>query len=371
MATPTLVVIFQRGAMDGLNVLIPYADGRYYDLRPNIAIAAPGAAGGALDLDGYFGLHPALAPLKALYDAGDLTAIHATGGINFDRSHFSAQARMEIASDGPDGTGGGWLGRHLVATAPTGARGIRGISIGTALARSLSGSPDVAAISSSEAFRIHAREPALWQSALPVLHGGIGSPYEAESARVLDILAAFAATPPHTIEPAADASYPVGRFGEQLRQAAQYIKADLGIEAITIDIDGWDQHANENRTLDPLLQKFAAGLAAFRTDLGARFDDVIVVTMSEFGRRAAENATLGTDHGRGSAMFVLGGRINGARVVADWPGLDAAGLDNGDLRVTLDYRNILGELLSGAFGNPQFDRVFPGCAASPPLGLLR
>ncbi|WP_370307948.1 DUF1501 domain-containing protein [Sinimarinibacterium flocculans] len=369
MATKTLIVIFQRGGMDGLNALVPHADGHYYDLRPAIAVGEPGSADGALDLDGYFGLHPALAPLKPLYDGGWLAAVHATGGPDLDRSHFSAQAGMEIASGGVIG---GWVGRHLLATAGAGRSGrrIRAISIGTALDQALAGSPDSAAVASSADFRIRSREPELWEAALPLLHAGIADGYVAQGERVFSVLDAFRELRPHEIEPAADASYPAGAFGRAMLQAAQYIKSGLGIEAIGINLGGWDHHANEGNALPPKLQELAQGMAALRTDLAERFDDVVVVTMSEFGRRAAENAAQGTDHGSGNAMFVLGGRVNGGRVIADWPGLQSAALDDGALRITTDYRNVLGEILSQGFGNQDLGSVFPGVRAASALGLL-
>jgi len=371
MPRPTLVVIFQRGGMDGLNAVPPYGDGSYHDLRPFIGVRAPGEPNGALDLDGFFGLHPSLAPLKPLYDAGGLAVVHAAGGTLLDRSHFKAQALMELARPSSSDAVGGWIGRHLHATADARAAPIRGISIGTALDPSMAGSRDVAAIADSTEFRIRSREPELWAAALPLLHEGIGDSYEEQSERVFTVLHTFARAQPQTLAAAPEAEYPEGDYGARLRQAAQYIKADLGIEAITINSGGWDHHAHENAVLPELLAELAQGLAAFRADLGPRFDDVIVVTMSEFGRRAAENLAFGTDHGRGNAMLILGGRVNGGQVFADWPGLHVAALDDGDLRITLDYRAVLAEILGDGFGNPAIAEVFPGFGTTPRLGLLR
>jgi uncharacterized protein (DUF1501 family) len=365
----TLVVVFQRGAMDGLNVVVPHADGHYHDLRPNIGLPEPGASGGVLDLDGFFGLNPALSQLKALYDAGELALVHAAGSPLVDRSHFSAQARMEIAA-ASTASGGGWLGRYLQASARATNDHLRAVSIGNALDQSLIGSTEAAAIADSANFRIRSREPALWRSALPPLHDGIAVAYERQSHRIFSILDEFATEQPYALAPANGASYPGTSFGQQMKQAAQYIRAGLGLEVITTNIGSWDHHANENPSLTTRLTDFGDSLAAFRTDLGTQFEDVIVVSMSEFGRRAAENAAAGTDHGKGSAMFVLGGAVNGGQVIADWPGLSPTALDDGDLRITTDYRAVLNEVLSAGLANASADAVFPGFAGGGRLGLI-
>ncbi len=367
--TPTLIVIFQRGAMDGLNVVVPYADGSYYDLRPQISIAPPGDADGGIDLDGRFALNPALAMLKPLYDAGELAAVHAVGNMLADRSHFSAQARMEVAGSSGSGAAGGWLGRHLASTARASERRIRGISIGAALDQSLAGSVDVAAIASSADFQLRSRDAQIWTPALQLLNDGVAPSYVSQSERVFTVLDLFQQKRPDEIAVADNAHYPATSYGNALKQAAQYIKADIGVEVITLSIAGWDHHARENVFLPTVLDEFGSGLLALRTDLGALFQDVTVVSMSEFGRRAQENAAAGTDHGRGNAMFVMGGGIRGGRVITDWPGLSPSALDEGDLRISIDYRDVLAEILTHGSAGAQLAGVFPGFTPARSVGL--
>ncbi|MGJ8668645.1 MAG: DUF1501 domain-containing protein [Oceanococcus sp.] len=369
MGTKTLVVIFQRGAADGLNSIVPFADPYYYDLRPDIGIAPPGEDGGGLNLDGFYAMNPALAAIKPLYDAGELAVVQATGSRLSDRSHFSAQLRMEVGGSTISGAAGGWLGRHLDQLPSN--RSVRAISLGVALDQSLAGQKTAIAVPDSARYRLATQFPEAWQQAFSSLNQSIAYEYSEAANRVFSALDLFEVARPHDIETHSDAVYPAGRFGTSMRQTAQYIKADIGIEAITMNLDGWDHHANINSALPPRLTELAEGLAALRRDLGPRFEDVVVVTMSEFGRRAAQNAALGTDHGRGNSMLVMGGAINGGQVVSDWPTLAPQALDQGDLAITIDYRQVLAEILSRAMGNTRLDEVFPDFSEFSALNLVR
>ena len=301
----TLVVIFQRGAMDGLNAVVPHAESAYYARRPTIAVAVPGSGeDAAIDLDGRFGLHPALAPLKPLYDQGDLALVHAVGLTVPSRSHFDAQDFMERAWLSQGGVFDGWLNRALGEMSGDGT--FKAVGMGTA--------PTLAVDN--------------------------------------------------------EASYPDGAFGQRLRDLAALIKSGLGVQVATVDIGGWDHHNNEVQELPPLLSELATGLAAFHTDLGPAMSRVTVVVMTEFGRRVSENASRGTDHGRGGVMFALGGGVQGGQVYGDWPGLSDAALEDGDLRVTLDYRAVLAEMLSRRNGLDDLSAVFPGFDGLPTQGLF-
>lgn len=362
---PVLVAVFLRGAIDGLNVVVPYGDADYYALRPTISIAPPGGSAGplplpipiigssgqvAIDLDGFFGLHPSLAPLEAMYTAGELAAVQATGLPQPDRSHFSAQLRMEVAG-GARRAAGGWLGRYLAVSAQASQQSLRGISIGVALDQALAGSDSAAAIANSANYALQTATPEAWRAGLPGLHRDVGFEFRGVQQRVFAALDLLAQARPADIATDPAATYPADALGERMRQAAQYIKAGMGIEAITLNSDGWDHHVNENTVLPPLLTSLGQALAALRVDLGAHWQRTAVVVMSEFGRTVNENASGGTDHGRANMMLALGGRIAGGRVYGEWPGLAATNLDpTGDLAVRTDYRAVLADLLSGHMG---------------------
>ncbi len=362
---PVLVAVFLRGAIDGLNVVVPYGDADYYALRPTISIAPPGGSAGplplpipiigssgqvAIDLDGFFGLHPSLAPLEAMYAAGELAAVQATGLPQPDRSHFSAQLRMEVAG-GARRAAGGWLGRYLAVSAQASQQSLRGISIGVALDQALAGSDSAAAIANSANYALQTTTPEAWRTALPNLHRDVGFEFRGVQQRVFAALDLLAQARPADIATDPAAVYPNDALGERMRQAAQYIKAGMGIEAITLNSEGWDHHVNENTVLPPLLTSLGQALSALRVDLGAHWQRTAVVVMSEFGRTVNENASGGTDHGRANMMLALGGRIAGGRVYGEWPGLAAANLDpTGDLAVRTDYRAVLADLLSGHMG---------------------
>ncbi|HUB81481.1 MAG TPA: DUF1501 domain-containing protein [Bryobacteraceae bacterium] len=361
-----LVAIFQRGAADGLNVVVPHGEKAYYALRPTISVPRPatGNPDAALDLDGFFGLHPSLAPLKPLFDQRHLAIVDAAGSPDPTRSHFDAQDYMESGTPGVKATGDGWMNRSL----PVGEgrpSPVRAVSLGPTLSRSMAGHNAAVAVDSIGGFRVRdaaaARqfEEMYANSPDPTLRAAGRETFEA--VRMLD------AVQRQPYSPAGGAQYPRGRFGDSLRQIAQLIKADVGLEMAFADVGGWDHHVNElgqrasEGQLANLLRDFGQALSAFWIDLGDRMADVAVVTMSEFGRTAHENGNRGTDHGHANCMFVMGGGVKGGKLYGQWPGLEREQLyENRDLALTTDFRDVLGELVAKHLGNPSLGGVFPG-----------
>ena len=344
-----LVAIFQRGAVDGLNMVVPFGEAAYKTLRPNIGITD------AIDLNGFFGLHPALAPLKPIYDAKQLAVVHAAGSPDPTRSHFDAQDYMESGTPGRKATTDGWLNRALPAEKTPSP--VRAVSMGTALARTLRGSNGALALKDVNQFQVRdamggAFESAYGKSGDTVLAGAGRETFEA-----MKILDAVRKSPYQ-----ARAEYPQNPLGQSLQQIARLIRAGVGLEVAFADMPGWDTHANEPTQLQNLLTQFAAALSAFYKDLGDAMADVTVVTMSEFGRTAKENGARGTDHGHANVMLALGGGVKGG-IHGDWPGLEPEQLYEGrDLAATTDFRDVLGELVTHHGGAPLTD-VFPGYAS--------
>ncbi|HTS25977.1 MAG TPA: DUF1501 domain-containing protein [Bryobacteraceae bacterium] len=371
-----LVAIFQRGAADGLNVVVPFAEKRYYELRPTIGIPAPArqSDGGpnrqtAVDLDGQFALHPQLEPLKALWDRQQLAIVEATGSPDPTRSHFDAQDYMESGTPGRK-VGDGWLNRALAPPGPQ-TSPLRAIAMGSQLPRTLRGERAAVAVNDVQTFQAGGQETA---SILETMYAT--SPDARLERTGKDAFAAMKMIRDLTqgpYNPSANAQYGQGgELGRSLQQVARMIKADVGVEAAFAEIGGWDHHGQEPGQLSNLLRQFAAALSAFATDMGDRMEDIVLVTMSEFGRTAQENGNSGTDHGHGSLMMVLGGPVRGGKVYGRWPGLAREQLYEGrDLAVTTDFRAVLGELVSGHLGQSNVGQVFPGFEAGERLGLLR
>ncbi len=368
----TLVAIFQRGACDGLNIVVPFGEKRYYELRPTIAVPKPSASSpedSAIDFDGFFGLHPALAPLKPLYDAKHLAIVNPAGSPDPSRSHFDAQDFMESGTPGLKSTRDGWMNRALVPERVK-SSAVRALALGQSLPRSLRGRNAAIAMNSLVEFRVqdanasNMYESMYVQTRDTLLHGAGKDTFEA-----VKLLKSIQARP---YTPAANAKYPPGRFGESLRQIAQLIKADVGVEVAFADMGGWDHHVNEvgqrasQGALPNLLREFGGALAAFWHDLEDRMADIAVVTMSEFGRTAHENGNRGTDHGRGNVMFAMGGGVRGGKLYGEWPGLEKEQLYEGrDLDLTTDFRDVLGELVYTHLGNRDLSAVFPGYPGGP------
>jgi uncharacterized protein (DUF1501 family) len=377
-----LVAIFQRGAVDGLSMVVPHGDPDYYAARGSIAIARPanGAADSAVDLDGFFGLHPSLATLKPLWNDRRLAVVHACGSPDTTRSHFDAQDYMESGTPGVKSTPDGWLARGLAAMpVPEPASPFRAVSLGAALPRILRG--DVGAVAMSSVADFDVKEGAAAMAGGPGARQGFESLYEkgvrdllyGTGRETFEAVKMLKAAAPQRLAPANGAMYPRGRFGESLRQIAQLIRADVGLEVAFADVGGWDTHAGQGNARGQLaarLREFGEGLVALDRDLGARMSDVVVLTMSEFGRTVRENGNRGTDHGHATAMLVLGGAVKGGRVYGRWPGLRSDQLFEGrDLVVTTDFRALFTEVAVRHLGAPA-GPLFPGFQATALPGLL-
>lgn len=370
----TLIVIFQRGAMDSLNSVIPCGESTYYQLRPNIAVARPKNDAqpnnpAAIDLDGFFALSPALASFKPIYDAGQLAIVHAVGSHDTTRSHFDAQDYMEAGTPGVKSTTDGWLNRYLQAKPDAKASPFRAVAMGPNLPRTLQGKAPSIAMNSINEFAI--RGAGGGQSAAAV-QGGFEAMYEQTANQALrgtghetfEAVKLLKRINPSQYQPAADANYPRGKYGDSLKQIAQLIKSDIGLEIAFADIGGWDTHANQGAGQGQLanrLLEFSQGIAALHADLKDRRDDVVILTMTEFGRTAKENGNRGTDHGHASCMFVLGGNVNGGKVLGKWPGLQSGQLYEGrDLAITTDFRDVFAEVAQRHLGATNLNLVFPG-----------
>ena len=359
-----LVVLFQRGAADGLNIVVPYQESNYYKMRPSIAIRQ----NEVLDLDGFFGLHPAMASFKPLYDQGYLAIVHAAGSPDTTRSHFDAQDYMESGTPGVKITEDGWLNRALQAEPVTGKpSAFRAVALGTQVPRMLQGKVSAIAVNNIADFSVAGRGPqaspisnafqAMYDSSSDsVLHGTGQETFEA--------VKMLKASNPSKYQPALGVTYPNTPFGNSLKQVAQLMKADLGVEAAFSDIGGWDTHQNQGNTNGQLanrLREFSDTIAAFWKDMGDDAQNITLVTMSEFGRTARQNGTGGTDHGHANVMFVLGGQVKGGKIYGKWPGLANEQLNEGrDLAVTTDFRMVLGEAAYKSLGSRNLEQVFPG-----------
>jgi uncharacterized protein (DUF1501 family) len=361
-----LVVIFQRGAADGLNIVVPHGEPSYYAMRPTINIPKRSV----LDLDGFFGLHPAMASFQPLWKQKHLAIVHAAGSPDPTRSHFDAQDFMESGTPGIKITDDGWLNRtlhDLPATKADANSAFRAIALGPSLPRILSGKEAAVAVNNINEFDVGGKNPnaapmsnsfeAMYDHSVDAVLHGTGQ-------ETFDAVKSLKAADPARYAPAPNANYPKGRFGDSLKQLAQMIKANLGVQIAFADIGGWDHHVNEGSTqgqIANVLGDFSQSIAAFWNDLGDLAEDTVVVTMSEFGRTARENGNRGTDHGHANVMFVLGGPVRGGKVYGRWPGLDQSQLYEGrDLAVTTDFRAVLSEVVANYLGNKDLKTVFPG-----------
>ncbi len=365
-----LVVVFQRGAMDGLNAVIPFKDPIYYTLRPSIAIAEPAAGEErAIDLDGFYGLHPALAPLKSIYDKGQLAIVHAAGSPDNTRSHFDAQDYMEMGTPGIKSTPDGWLNRYLNEQ-KKGESAFRGVALTARLPRMLAGGAPAVSLSSIDEFRL--RNEAM-SATLQKLYTRTSDTLFRLGGQNLFAAIAELRRVESKIPPSAE-RYPTGRFGASLAQIARLIKADVGLEIAFTEIQGWDTHVNQGGVKGQManrLKDLAESLATFHRDLGDRVEDVVLITLSEFGRTARENGNRGTDHGHANVMFALGGPVRGGKVYGRWPGLAPEVLYEGrDLDLTTDFRTVCGEVISRHLGQKDLSKIFPGFRAGSHLGIL-
>ncbi|AVP98740.1 hypothetical protein C7S18_16775 [Ahniella affigens] len=367
-----LVVVFQRGGMDGLNAVVPYGDADYYRLRPTIGLPRPGQGTGAvLDLDGFFGFHPSLAPLLPIYQAGQLAVVQATGFKHESRSHFECQDRIERATMATRSVTTGWLNRHLSVIG--GDASFQSVAVGNALPGSLRGPAPVIGLRSIGDFTLQtqSKRKALLEAQLQRLYD-TNDLLAATGTQALGSIDELSQANPLQYPVEHGATYPNTTFGSQMQQIAQLIKAGVGLEVASADIGGWDHHNNEAPQMNTLLGELANTLAAFHTDLGAvNMANVTVLTMTEFGRRAYQNASSGTDHGSAFCTIAMGGGVLGGQVYRAWPGLSDARLYNGDLDITIDYRDVLAEALSKRHGNSNLSSVFPDYTIGSPVGIFR
>jgi uncharacterized protein (DUF1501 family) len=367
-----LVVIFQRGAADGLNIVVPHGERSYYAMRPSIAIQQKDV----VDLDGFFGLHPSMQSLKPVWDQGHLAIVHAAGSPDPTRSHFDAQDYMASGTPDVKSTPDGWLNRYLATKGTCEECASRGsvrsspfqaVAMTDQTPRILEGSAPAVAMTSLEAFTVRAGGTSAEQIEA-LYRTGSSDVVHASGSEMFDAVKMLRAANPQRYQPENGADYPRSQFGQRLREIAQLIKADVGMEIAFADVGGWDTHVNQGGATGQLaarLRDFAASIAAFTTDLGPRLDDVVILTMSEFGRTARQNGTGGTDHGHAGAMFAIGGAVAGRRVHGRWPGLAAEQLYEGrDLALTTDFRAVFGEVLTRHMGAASTERIFPGFAAT-------
>ncbi len=357
----TLIAIFQRGAVDGLNVVVPFGEANYYELRPSIAIPKSEA----INLDGFFGLHPSLSAFKPLWDSKRLAIIHASGSPDNTRSHFDAQDYMESATPGVKSTSDGWLNRYLRSKQDSEQSLFRAVSMTKTMPRVLQGRAPAVAMSNLSEFAIRGGKSS------ENLQGGFEAIYARETKDSLagtgretfEAVNYLKKANPAQYQPENGAQYPRTPFGTSLFQIAQLIKAGVGLEVAFTDIGGWDTHVNQGNSrgqLANLLQQFSTGIAALYQDLGQRMDDVVVLTMSEFGRTVRENGNRGTDHGHANAMFVLGNGVKGGKVYGQWPGLKSDQLYEGrDLALTTDFRDVFGEIATRHLGSTDLKSIFP------------
>jgi uncharacterized protein (DUF1501 family) len=367
-----LIAIFQRGAVDGLNVVVPFGEGDYYQARPSIAIPRPGSGDNAvIDLDGFFGFNPRLQPLKQFWDAHQLAIVHACGSPDATRSHFDAQDYMETGTPGMKSTADGWLNRYLQTRRVESATPFRAVALTGQVPRMLQGPSPALAMSQIGQFGIRAGQStelanasfeALYASAADRVLNGTGR-------EAFDAIKMLKTNDPLKYDPEHGADYPRSPFGQALKQIAQLIKANVGIEVAFADVGGWDTHVNQGAGQGQLagrLDDFSRSIAALVTDLGDRMADTVVLTMSEFGRAVGENGNRGTDHGHGNAMMVIGGGVRGGRVHGRWPGLSREHRFEGrDLAVTTDFRDVFGEIVVRHLGVADARPIFPGYDVQP------
>jgi len=378
-----LIVLFQRGAADGLNIVVPFAEPNYYRMRPSIAIPQPKRSAGdaAIDLDGFFGLHPSLAPLEPLFHKNQLAIVHAAGSPDPTRSHFDAQDYMESGTPGIKSTEDGWLDRAVGTISEEKPSPFRAVAMGPNLPRMLQGKTGAVAVPDLRQFKVQPQSPAMTN----VVEGGFEAMYAqtvdhalhgagTETFEAIDLLRKIDTS---KFPPENGADYPKNPIGQRLQQIGVMIKADIGVEVMFLDCGGWDNHVNEGGTqgqLANLLRDLGQSLAAFHQDMGDRMGDIVVVTMSEFGRTAKENGNRGTDHGHANCMFVMGGGVKGGRVYGKWPGLNDHQLNEGrDLALTTDFRSVVGEILVRHLDVKDLGPVFPGFDNNPRkfTGLIR
>ncbi|MBS1144326.1 MAG: hypothetical protein H6R14_1732 [Proteobacteria bacterium] len=363
-----LIIVLLRGAVDGLNVVVPYGDDDYYRARSSIAIAPPGRDDGGLDLDGFFALHPALASLLPRWQAGQLAFVHAAGSPDATRSHFDAQDYLESGTPGRKATADGWMNR-LLAQLPA-AEGNRALNIGTVMPRILAGAQPVAMLASGQAATKAGPldRPRIGQ-AFDQLYAGndkYGDAYRASQQSRREIMAALSSPEiENEMQKASNGAPLPPVFVDDAARVARLMRGDPAVQLAFMAVGGWDTHANQGGARGQLanrLQPLGEGLAGLADGLGPLFDDTTIVVLSEFGRTVRQNGNGGTDHGHGNVIWLLGGQVAGRKVHGRWPGLaEPARYENRDLAITTDFRSVLGSVLTQHLGlnNSALAKVFP------------
>jgi uncharacterized protein (DUF1501 family) len=372
-----LIAIFQRGAVDGLNMIVPYGDKEYFRARPSIAVPRPGGGDDAAsDLDGFFGLHPRLSPLKPYWDQRTLAIVHAVGSPDSTRSHFDAQDYLETATPGVKSTQDGWLNRYLQARHAKSSGGIRAVSVTPQLPRALNGAAPALAVADITRFGIPSTQTMARSSFEEQYAAAADQLLSSAGREAFGAMKTLSRVDPARYRPALGVDYPRSAFGQALKQIAQLTKMDLGMEVAFAEVGGWDTHVNQGGPQGQLatrLDDFSRSIASLLADLEDRLDDVVVLTMSEFGRAVSENGNRGTDHGHGNAMVVIGGAVRGGRVYGRWPGLQQDQRYEGrDLAVTTDFRDVFGEIVTQHLGLADPSSIFPDYTIRPAsrLGLI-
>ncbi len=373
----TLVCLFLRGGADTLNMFIPYGDDEYYRQRPTIGIARPKKNGNssALDLDGHYGLNPRMKSLKPLFDEGRLAVVQGVGMDNTSGSHFECQDQMEHGEASGQTVGGGWLGRYLRSHIGNRATSLSAVAIGSVMPESLRGAPAASVLESLEDLELKTRasQPETVARILSRLYEAEASMLGKQGSETVDLLKRVRKIREQKYVPASGVDYPDHKTAKGFREIARLIKADVGLEVACLDFGGWDTHFFQGALSSFHGKKseiLADSLAAFDQDLKSVRHRVTTVVMTEFGRRLYENASLGTDHGRGFAMMVMGGRIKGGAIHGPWPAMKEENSEGpGGLQITYDYRSVLGEVLRGVTGNTKMNAVFPGAERSQ-IGLI-
>jgi uncharacterized protein (DUF1501 family) len=373
MTRPILVLASLRGGVDALNTVIPWRDADYYRLRPTLAIARPGKTRrSVIDIDGFYGLHPALAPLLALWERGELALVHAVGWPGVSHSHFEAWEEIESGAVGSDRPPSGWLARALALFGTENPSALRAVAFADTMPGLLAGALGATVMRSLDELRLageDSRRRTVARS-LRLLYEHAALPVGSAGTCALDAVAAIERCAGASLPPAG----PEKPFCSQLGMIARLIKAGVGLETATAELGGWDFHFGAGSAEGPmarLLAEFAEGVATFAQDLGPDWKRVVLVAISEFGRRAEENGSGGTDHGQGGLIFVAGGSVRGGRVAGEWPGLTPPRLAGpGDLAITTDFRDVLLEVLPRGLSPAERDRIFPRYQKKRDLGLL-
>jgi uncharacterized protein (DUF1501 family) len=367
----TLIVVFLRGGMDGLTTVVPYGDPNLYSpgLRPTIVVPPPGSPNGAVDLDGFFGLAPAMGPLLGAYQSGQLALVHATGSPDPTRSHFDAFSYMEYGiPQQPLSIFTGWLARHLQSVPPISTNGLRAVAIADVVPRTLEGAPSTVPIADPRnyGFPGHTATATARGDRIGVSYAAAGEPLASVAEDTLVTIDLLKTIDFANYVPAPGAVYPQTSLGTSMKSLAAMVKAEIGLEAATVELSGWDTHNEQGvfqGAMATLMDNLSRSLAAFHVDLQNQMNRLTVVVMSEFGRRADENGSLGTDHGHGNCMMVMGGHVDGGQVFANWTSGELLHPDllyQGDsLQVTTDYRDVLSEILQKRVQNHDLANVFP------------